>query len=148
MHLFSSIVLSALCMVTSTVSAADTNYFINPPTPGAIHQYADNNVYVEGAALDLEWTTDYPTITLYFWQNDNDTAQVLINNQHTDQQLSYKLDLTGTFDLKGGNGKTLTSMIHQKERVLTSLLNSVLLPDLQRHLGYQFLQPLFQHHRS
>ena len=106
MHLFSSIILSTLCAVASTISAADTNYFINPPTPGAIHQYADNNVYVEGATLDLQWTTDYPTITLYFWQNDNDTAQVLIEDQHTDEQLSNKLDLTGTYDLKSGNGES------------------------------------------
>ncbi|CAK3792756.1 Hypothetical predicted protein [Lecanosticta acicola] len=96
------ILLSALFLAVMA-SAQNTNYFITPPTPGDIHEYADNNVYAEGSTLELQWATNYSFVDLVLWQNDNSSYQTLIDDQRTTSSFSWNVNLTGMFSLNKGN---------------------------------------------
>lgn len=53
------------------------NHFVNPPEPGLLNAYQDNNVYVIGSTIDLSWQTNYTSIEVLLWQNGNNSVQEL-----------------------------------------------------------------------
>ena len=93
----------ALLFVSKTVWA-QTNQFINPPVPGPDNVYSANNVYAVGSTINLQWTTNYTTMSLVMWQNDNATFQYLSKMVPAVSTLAWTVDLQGQFSLDDGDG--------------------------------------------
>lgn len=90
-------VLSLSCLMTV---AQSNNYFITPPTPGPTGQFSDNNVYALGSTINLEWKTNYSTISLALWQNNNDSYALLLDSvPGTQQTLRWDININDTFNI-------------------------------------------------
>ena len=98
----SSLLVTLLCI--SRTILAQSNQFINPPVPGPDNVYSANNVYAVGSTINLQWTTNYTTMSLVMWQNDNATFQYLSKMVPAVSTLAWTVDLQGQFNLDDGNG--------------------------------------------
>ena len=96
--------LVALLGTLCTVALAQNNVFINPPTNGPIHEYADDVVFAEGSTVNLQWTTNWSKITLLLWQNGNPNYQTLLNAVPAISSYSWMINLDGMFNLDKGEG--------------------------------------------
>ncbi|KAF2161239.1 hypothetical protein M409DRAFT_28278 [Zasmidium cellare ATCC 36951] len=93
----------------------EKNYFINPPwEPGVPDTFDNNNFYDLGSTLDLNWETNFTTISLVLRQQDNASYTYLIERQPASKTLVWDVDLDGKYNitstvLKMPNGEPLTS---------------------------------------
>ncbi|KAF2162992.1 hypothetical protein M409DRAFT_26440 [Zasmidium cellare ATCC 36951] len=78
---------------------AQNNYFITPPTPGPTGQFDDNNVYALGSTINLQWKTNYTTISLALWQNDNNSYILLLDSVPASQTLRWDVDFHNEFNI-------------------------------------------------
>ncbi|KAK4495519.1 hypothetical protein PRZ48_013851 [Zasmidium cellare] len=87
--------LSLLCLQ----AFAQNNYFITPPTPGPTGQFDENNVYALGSTINLQWKTNYTTISLALWQNDNNSYVLLLDSVPASQTLRWDVDFNNQFNI-------------------------------------------------
>lgn len=95
-------ILIVVASLLATSLAQRQNHFINPQIPGDTNDYTDNKNLSVGSTVNLQWTTNYPRISLILWQNDNASYYTLIDNQPATQEFTWPIDLTGVFDLENG----------------------------------------------
>ncbi|KAF7193711.1 hypothetical protein HII31_04961 [Pseudocercospora fuligena] len=94
----------AFAFLFSRILCQDTeNYFINPPPGGPIHDYSQNNVYATGSLIRFQWQTNYTTMSLVLWQNDNSSFQYFIQDQPASLSYTWTVDLSGKFSLDQGD---------------------------------------------
>ena len=107
--------------LVATVLAQGQNHFINPPIPGGTGDFVDNKNFSTGSTVNLQWTTNYPMISLILWQNNNASYYTLIDNQPATQSFSWPIDITGVFDLRDGAGmsKIERSALRSRRELLT-----------------------------
>lgn len=139
-------ILSLLCLQTF----AQNNYFITPPSPGPTGQFDDNNVYALGSTINLQWKTNYTTISLALWQNDNNSYALLLDSVPASQTLRWDVDLNDQFNITSASLATPNGEYFRNLSSKSDLDPSVLLPNVgdrgRRQHWRSLLCTLLQHH--
>lgn len=94
------VVLSSLFILPSTGDGDESNYFVNPPwLHGSGDTFESNNVYSLGSTLNLNWETNFSTISLALWQRGNTSSIYLINRQPVSKGFMWHINVDGEFDI-------------------------------------------------
>jgi hypothetical protein len=83
----------------------DQNHFINPPSPGVLLKFDNDNVYAVGSTVVVKWVTNYTQISLTWHQQGNSQAVTLIDNKPVVERYAWDVNLTDSFDLANGNSE-------------------------------------------
>lgn len=103
-HLVSLVLtLSVLIPISSCQIPSPGNEFIVPPPSGEPANYSENSAYTVGSIINLEWKTNYDTISLAIFQKWNSTGTPLLREVSPDTSYEYTVSIE-PFDLDNGNG--------------------------------------------
>lgn len=93
--------LYTLALIGLTAAQTDDSVFYNPPTSGEIHDYSQDYVWAVGSTQQLRWSTEYETVELVLWQNNNPDSSTLQSFSSDTDSFDWLVDL-GPFELSDG----------------------------------------------